>query len=214
MQHTPRHAVGESVYRIFGLSPASAGALQMSACLEVGTQVSFVFVVQVLIAEHLAEPASGVFLHHHLLVVDFRVVVFALISQHGVDDVNQLVGRGDDGFSVAASSDGTVETVELAIFGASGPVCTLDEYVAKGAVVERTSADRRILVTINGKVPFVLVLTGVEEFCVQSVAEIRSETASGSQLQGESGSEIHQQTVRCGGIVFESTGACGGVQFR
>ena len=67
----------------------------MSASLEVGDQVAFVVVVEVSIVEHLPEPASGISLHHHLLVVDLRIVVFALVSQHGVDDVNQLVGRGD-----------------------------------------------------------------------------------------------------------------------
>lgn len=71
---------------IFGLSPAGTGALQMSASLEVGDQVAFVVVVEVSIVEHLPEPAIGISLHHHLLVVDLRIVVFALVSQHGVDD--------------------------------------------------------------------------------------------------------------------------------
>ena len=84
--------------KIFGLSPAGTGVLQISVCLEVGGQVAFVVEVQVSIMEHLPEPASGISLHHHFLVVDIRTVVFALVSQHGVDDVNQLVGRGDDGF--------------------------------------------------------------------------------------------------------------------
>ena len=54
----------------------------------------------------------------------------------------------------------------------------------------------------------------VEELCAQGVAEIRSEAASGSQLLGESGSEFHQQAARCSRLVFESAGACGGVQLR
>ena len=36
VQHTPRYAVGESVYRNFGLSPTSAETLRMSVCLEFG----------------------------------------------------------------------------------------------------------------------------------------------------------------------------------
>ena len=52
----------------------------------------------------------------------------------------------------------------------------------------------------------------VEELCAQGVTEIRSEAASGSQLQGESGPEFHRQAARCGRLVFESAGACGGIQ--
>lgn len=66
----------------FGLSPAGTEVLRMSVCLEVGGQAAFVIVVQVSIAEHLPEPLSGVFVHHHLLVADSRVAVFALVSQH------------------------------------------------------------------------------------------------------------------------------------